>query len=89
MPRKSIANVPVAARILDTPESSVLDLLDRVLNKGVLASGDVVLGVAGVDLIYVKLSALLCAADRVLPTTPRKRRHRAPHRRLSRSKPTT
>jgi hypothetical protein len=27
----------------------------------------VVIGLAGVDLIYLRLSALLCAADRVLP----------------------
>ena len=32
-----------------------------------MANGDVTLGVAGIDLIYLRLSALLCAADRVLP----------------------
>jgi hypothetical protein len=35
-----------------------------------LASGDVTLGVAGIDLIYLRLSAILCAADRVLPPGP-------------------
>ena len=39
----------------------------HLLNKGVMANGDVTLGVAGIDLIYLRLSALLCAADRVLP----------------------
>ena len=41
----------------------------------------VTMGVAGIDLIYVRLSALLCAADRVLPpgdiverSTPRRRK---------------
>jgi hypothetical protein len=57
----------VAAQVLDLPEASVLDVLDHVLTKGVVASGDVTLGVAGIDLIYLRLSALLCAADRVLP----------------------
>jgi gas vesicle structural protein len=56
-----------ADRVLDAPEASVLDVLDHVLAKGVVASGDVTLGVAGIDLIYLRLSALLCAADRVLP----------------------
>jgi hypothetical protein len=56
-----------ADRVLDLPETSVLDVLDHVLNKGVLASGDVTLGVAGIDLIYLRLSAILAAADRVLP----------------------
>jgi hypothetical protein len=66
----------VADAVLDTPDASVLDLLDRVLTKGVVATGDVTLGVAGVDLIYLRLSALLCATDRVMPS-PRPRRARA------------
>jgi hypothetical protein len=57
----------VAERVLDPSEPTVLDVLDHLLNKGVVASGDLTLGVAGIDLIYVRLSALLCAADRVMP----------------------
>jgi len=49
----------VADQVLDAPDASVVDLLDHVLNKGVMASGDVTLGVAGIDLIYLRLSALL------------------------------
>ena len=56
----------VADQVLDAPESSVLDLLDHLLNKGVMVNGEVFLGVAGVDLIYLRLSVMLCAADRVL-----------------------
>jgi hypothetical protein len=60
----------VADHILDAPaDTSILDVLDHVLNKGVVATGDVTLGVAGIDLIYLRLSALLCAADRVMPPT--------------------
>jgi hypothetical protein len=62
----------IAEHVLDPPEASLLDVLDHVLNKGVMATGDVTLGVAGVDLIYVRLSAILCAADRVLPRRPQK-----------------
>jgi hypothetical protein len=61
---------PVAEQVLEPDEASVLDLLDRLLDKGVNADGDLTLGVAGVDLIYMRLSALLCAADRVLPRNP-------------------
>lgn len=49
------------------PETSLLDLVDNLLNQGVVIHGEVVLGLAGVDLIYLQISALLCAADRVLP----------------------
>lgn len=65
-------NVSVIEQVLDSPDSSLVDLLDHVLNKGVVAAGDVTLGVAGVDLVYLRLSALLCATDRVLPKSNRK-----------------
>jgi hypothetical protein len=74
--------VTIADSVLETPESTVLDLIDELLNKGVMATGDVTLGVAGIDLIYLRLSTLLCATDRVLPRDPsapkRKPRHRQP-----------
>jgi hypothetical protein len=51
-------------------ESSLLDVLDTVLNRGVVLNGDVVLGVANVDLIYVKLSVLLAAFDKATKQSP-------------------
>jgi gas vesicle structural protein len=51
-------------------QSSLLDVLDNVLNRGAVLSGDVVLGVANVDLIYVKLSVLLAALDKVTKNAP-------------------
>lgn len=57
----------VADQVLDRPDATIVDILDHVLNKGIMATGDVTLGVAGIDLIYLRLSALLCAADRVMP----------------------
>jgi len=74
----------VALRVLDAPDSTVLDALDHLLNKGVMLDGDVTLGVAGVDLIYLRLSTILCAADRVLPPyrpMPRRARRRTRKRR--------
>jgi hypothetical protein len=74
-------NDTVAGQVLDAPESTLLDLLDNLLNKGVMANGDVTLGVAGIDLIYLRLSALLCAADRILPKDERPAATRRPRRR--------
>ena len=84
MPRKKLpppSDRTLADHVLDVPDTSVLDVLDHVLTKGVMATGDVTLGVAGIDLIYVRLSALLCAADRVLPTAPAGRTSRRRPRR--------
>ena len=44
-----------------------MDVLDSLLNQGVVLNADLVLALANVDLVYVRLSALLCAADRVMP----------------------
>jgi hypothetical protein len=51
--------------ILQDADASLLDVIDNVLNKGVVVTGEIVLGVARVDLVYLRLSALLCAADRI------------------------
>ena len=58
---------PDVARILEPSESSLLDVIDNLLNRGVVLNADVILALANVDLVYLRLSALLCAADRVLP----------------------
>lgn len=58
---------PVDPDALADAQASLLELVDHVLNRGVVVTGDVVLGLAGVDLVYLRLSAVLCAADRVLP----------------------
>ena len=55
-----------ARAILATTDSSLLEVIDNLLTKGVVLSGDVVLGIGGVDLIYARLSVLLCAVDRLL-----------------------
>ena len=59
------------ARNIDQSDSSLLDVLDNLLNRGVVLNADVILALANVDLVYLRLSALLCAADRVLPDAPR------------------
>ena len=45
---------------------SLLDVLDHVLNQGVVLSGEITLGVADVDLIHLRLLAVVCSADRAL-----------------------
>lgn len=42
---------------------TLLEMLDRVLNKGVVVSGDIVISVADVDLIYVGLRLLLSSVE--------------------------
>lgn len=62
---KTRTRASLAATLIETPDGSLLDLVDNLLDKGVVLDAEVVLGLAGVDLVYLRLSALLCAADRV------------------------
>lgn len=43
--------------------SSLCELLDRVLNTGVVATGDIVISVAGIDLVYLNLQLLLTSVE--------------------------
>jgi hypothetical protein len=79
--RQKRDGLTIAQNVLEAPETTLLDVVDKLLNKGVMATGDVTLGVAGVDLIYLRLSAMLCAADRVLPVGPTRKRRRARRKR--------
>jgi len=50
----------VPARPLEQ-QITLLELVDRVLNKGVVLTGDITLSVADVDLVYVGLRVLLAS----------------------------
>jgi hypothetical protein len=47
----------------ESKDVTFLEVLDRVLNKGVVISGDVVISVADVDLIYLGLKVLLSSVE--------------------------
>jgi hypothetical protein len=49
-------------------DATLVDLLDRVLERGVVVTGDVMLTVAGVDLVYVGLRLILKGVDGTEPT---------------------
>jgi hypothetical protein len=89
-PRKRREPATLAERILQTDDTSLLDVVDNALTKGVVLTGDVTLALAQVDLVYARLSLLLCAADRILPDEPtdfleRSRSRRAKRRRAGRA----
>ena len=63
---------PEIASFIDQSEASLVDVIDNLLNRGVVLDADVILALADIDLVYVRLSALLCAADRILPGAPRR-----------------
>jgi gas vesicle structural protein len=48
-------------------EMSLLELADRLLNRGVVLTGEATLSVAGVDLIYLGLNVVLTAVENLRP----------------------
>ena len=63
-----------ATEIIEDADASLLDVIDNLLNQGVVLNGEVILSLASIDLVYLRLSALLCAADRVFPAARRPRK---------------
>jgi hypothetical protein len=51
--------------LFEDADATLLDLADNILTKGVVIDAEIVLGLAGVDLIYVRLSALVSAVDKI------------------------
>ncbi len=47
-------------------EASLLEVLDHVLNAGIVLHGSVVISIAGVDLIYLGLNAILTSVETAL-----------------------
>jgi len=45
---------------------SLLDILDHVLNSGVVIHGSIVISLAGVDLVYVGLNVVLTSVETAL-----------------------
>lgn len=48
------------------PEPSLLDIVDHVLNAGVVLHGSIVISLAGVDLVYLGLNAVLTSVETAL-----------------------
>jgi len=50
-------------RLSTDEEMSLVELVNRVLDKGAVISGDVTISVAGVDLIYLGLNLVLSSVE--------------------------
>jgi hypothetical protein len=61
-------------RVIPQDDVALVDLIDRLIDGGVVLTGDVVLSLAGVDLVYLGLRLVLAPAHKVIETpkvTPR------------------
>jgi len=49
--------------LLKEEDVTLVEILDRVLDKGVVISGDVILSVADIDLVYLGLKIVLSSVE--------------------------
>ena len=63
---------------LTRDDATLLELVDRLLNKGVVLSGEATISVAGVDLIYLGLNVVLAPVESI---------EKSQERRASRDRP--
>ncbi len=59
-------------------DATVVDLVDRLLDRGVVLAAEITLAVADVDLVHVSLRALLGTSDRALRMSADPSRDREP-----------
>ena len=57
------AGVHVQSSLAEQESISLCETLDRVLNKGVVVTGEVMISVADIDLIYVGLQLMLTSVE--------------------------
>jgi hypothetical protein len=58
-----MAERPISISAPRDDEMSLLELADRLLNRGVVLTGEATISVAGVDLIYLGLNVVLTAVE--------------------------
>ena len=58
------SDLPLAEQV------TLIELVDRVLNKGVVIAGDITLAVADVDLVYLGLRVLLSSVETARQIAP-------------------
>ncbi len=63
-----MAGLPVrrhAVSVRTQQEVPLVELVDRLLNRGVVLAGQATISVAGVELIYLGINVVLAAADKI------------------------
>ncbi len=51
-------------RPFQQPATSIIDILDRVLDKGLVIAGDISVSLANVELLTIRIRLLVCSIDK-------------------------
>ncbi len=53
---------------IENKEIALIDILDVILDKGVAIRGDIIISIAGVDLVYLDLRVLISSVETLVQT---------------------
>jgi hypothetical protein len=67
-------NVQVGGGLPEDMEISLVQIVDHVLNSGIVIQGSIVISLAGVDLVYLGLSAVLTSVETARKYLPEDRK---------------
>jgi uncharacterized small protein (DUF1192 family) len=56
--------VAMERRTFQQPATSIIDILDRVLDKGLVIAGDISVSLANVELLTIRIRLLVCSIDK-------------------------
>ncbi len=51
-------------RSMQQPATSIIDILDRILDKGLVVAGDISVSLANVELLTIRIRLLICSIDK-------------------------
>jgi hypothetical protein len=55
----------MSREVAESTNVTLVELLDRVIDRGVILAGDITISVADVDLIYLGLRVMLASVERM------------------------
>ncbi|MFD1172437.1 gas vesicle protein [Oceanobacillus picturae] len=55
--------MPTTRETIANKEVGLIDILDVILDKGVAIKGDLIISIAGVDLVYLDLRVLIASVE--------------------------
>ncbi|MYL49218.1 gas vesicle protein [Halobacillus litoralis] len=53
----------------ENQDIALIDILDTVLDKGVAIKGDIIISIAGIDLVYVDLKVLISSVETLVQSS--------------------
>ncbi|PWU69786.1 gas vesicle protein [Gracilibacillus dipsosauri] len=51
---------------IENKEIALIDILDVILDKGIAIKGDLIISIAGVDLVYLDLRVLISSVEKLV-----------------------